>query len=298
MKSNRPFQILIIVLILITVAFAAVFFLIEKKKSKVEKPAEVIAAGWLQFKMGEYKQAIKLFQKVLDGVPENSDEQIQALYGLGCTNWLKLPGGDKEKAAELFNEVIKRAPGSDYDAWSMLALVRMLHMVPADQTPDYPKVRDEYQKVYEKFPDKIAGHEAFIYMIGAYLAAFTKEDAVIAKKKLDEFLKAHPDSPFVSSAWGLCSRACETLGDKQGQLDAKLKELEKREIDPANPFMDNANAYWSIAVVAEFEVGDFETARKYYKLMMKEYPMERRNFGAMRALERMDALEAKLKAEN
>ena len=298
MKSNRPLQISIAVMLLAAVAVAAVFFLVEKKKGKVEKPTDEIAAGWLQFRMGEYNQAIRIFQKVIDGVPENSDVQIQATYALGYAQWLKLPSSDKETAEKLFKEVMAKAPESEYAAWSMLALVRMQHIVPADQIPDYTKVREEYQKVYDRYPGHIVGHEAFIYMIGAYLAVFTSEDAETAKRKIEEFLQAHPDSPFVSSVWGLYAKACETLGLKRERLDAMLKELEKREIDSANPFMDNANAYWAIAVVAEFEVGDFDTARKYYRLMMKEYPREKRNFGAMRALGRMDALEAKLKAEN
>ncbi len=298
MRPNRPFQILIVVLTLITVSFAAVFLLIEKKKSEVEKPAEEIAAGWLQFKMGEYKQAARFFQKVLDGVPENSEARIQALFGLGYIQWLKqTPYGEKDVATKLFNEIIVKSPDSEYAAWSKLALARMKHMVATGETPDYPTVRKMYQEIYEQYPKKTAGHEAFVCMIGIYLASFTKEDAELAKEKLDEFIKVNPNSPFISSAWGLYACACETLGLKREMLDAKLKELENREIDPLSPSMDKANAYWSIAVIAEFEVGDFGIARKYYKLMLKEYPNERRNFGAMNALERMDALEAKLKAE-
>ncbi len=299
MKSNRPFQILLVVLIVITVIFAAFLFHIEKKKSKIEKPLDEIASAWLEFRMGEYTQSKKIFRKVIDNVPENSNEGLQSLYGLACTYWLEqLPYGDKDAAGAVFNEIIRKSPDSEFAAWSMLALVRMEHMVSADKTPDFPKVREGYKKIYEKFPDQIAGHEAFIYMIGTYLAVFTKEDAEFAKDRIDEFIKAHPDSPFISSAWSLYSKACETLGKKQEQLDAMLNELGKREIDPKNPWMDNSNAYWAIATVAEFEVGDFDTARKYYSLMMKEYPRERRNFAAKRAIERMDALETKLRKEN
>jgi hypothetical protein len=61
--------------------------------------------------------------------------------------------------------------------------------------------------------------------------------------------------------------------------------------------MENSTDYWSIAVVAEFEAGDFDTARKYYKLLMGEYPRDRRNFGALKAIERMNALEEKLRME-
>jgi len=298
-RQNRALQVFFAIIVLATIAFVVAFFFIKKTKTKVENPLDEISAAWLNFRMGEYNQAILKFQNVADGAPENSNERIQALYGLAYTEWLKqLPFGDKETASKLFNEIISKSPDSDYAAWSKLALARMKHIVPTGETPDYPVVRKMYQEIYDQYPKKTAGHEAFIYMIGTYLAAFTKEDAEFARKKLDEFIRDNPESPFISSAWGLLAKAYDILGMKEKKLDAMLKELDKREIDPKNPFMDNSSAYWAIASVAEFEVGDFDTARKYYKLMMQEYPRERRNFGATRALERMDALEAKLKAEN
>ncbi|MCX6985990.1 MAG: hypothetical protein NT118_14760 [Lentisphaerae bacterium] len=284
---------------IITAVFIVVLLTVEKKKkTKTETPLEEIASGWFQFRTGEYNQALKIFGKVLKGVPEKSEYQVQALYGLGYTQALKLPNADKPAAEMIFKDIIAKFPDSDYAVWSMLALVRMRHIVPSGTIPDYPDLRKGYQEIYDKYPNYIAGQESFIYLIETYLAAFTGEDAEIAKTKLAEFLKKHPDSSFVGTCWGLYSRACDTLGLKQEMLDAKIKGLEKKELDPTNPKMENSTDYWSIAVVAEFEVGDFDTARKYYKLLMTEYPRDKRNFGALKAIERMNALEEKLRKEN
>ncbi len=299
MKSGKNHIYLFTAVAVITAVFIIVIVTIEKnKKSKSESPAEEIASGWNQFRTGEYNQALNIFEKVLRGVPDKSEYQIQALYGLGCTQWLKLPTADKPAAEIIFKDIVSRFPNSDYAIWSMLALVRMKHIVPSGEIPDYPALRKSYQEIYDKFPNHIAGQEAFIYLIETYLAAFTKEDAELAKTKMGEFLKKHPDSSFIGTAWGLNAKACEVLGLKQEQLDGMIKGLEKKEIDPTNPKMENSTDYWSIAVVAEFEVGDFETARKYYRLLMTEYPRDRRNFGAKTAIERMDALEEKLRKEN
>jgi tetratricopeptide (TPR) repeat protein len=299
MKTSRPFIIFVIIVVLIATAFGVVFCFVGEKKPASERPIDEIAAAWLDFRMGEYNQAILKFQKAVDGSADNSEQRIQALYGLACTQWLKqLPYGDKNAATLYFKEIITKSPDSEYAAWSMLALVRMRHIVPSGTTPDYPDVRKGYKEIYDKFSGHTAGHEAFIYMIGTYLAMFTREDAEFAKTRLDEFIIKHPDSPFISSAWGLYAKACETLGKRQEQLDALLKELEKREIDPKNPKMDNSNAYWAIATVAEFETGDFDTARKYYRRMISEYPQEKRNFTAKKAIERMDLIEEKMRAEN
>jgi tetratricopeptide (TPR) repeat protein len=298
MKSEKT-KILFTGIAVITLVFIVVFATVEKKKkSKAENPAEEIASGWNQFKVGEYNQARKIFEKVLKNVPEKSDYRIQALYGLGYTQWLKLPNADKPAAESAFNEIISGFPDSDYAVWSMLALARMKHVVPSGEIPDYPALRKEYQEIYDKYPDHIAGQEAFIYMIETCLATFTKADAEFAKTKLGKFLKKHPDSSFSGIAWGLYAKACEALGLKQEQLDAMIKALENKEVDPTNPQMENSTDYWSIAVVAEFGAVNFDTARKYYRLLMAEYPRDRRNFGAKTAIERMNALEEKMRKEN
>jgi tetratricopeptide (TPR) repeat protein len=281
--------------LLISAAAVIVFF--AWKRARSENPALEIENAWLRFRMGEYKQAEKTFGRVLESVPRDSEIHFQALYGLGCALWLKLPSPDKASAEKIFKEIIRTAPESEYTPWSMLALARMLHIVPSDQTPDYPAVRKEYEALYEKFPNHIAAHEAFAYMIGTYIAACTKESAEIAKTRLDEFIKKHPDSPFISSAWGLYAKACETLGLKEEMLSTKIKSLEKLEIDPTNPKMEKSTVYWEIAVIAEFECGDFETARKYYGLLMLDYPRDRRNFGGGKAMERMNSIENKIRME-
>jgi outer membrane protein assembly factor BamD (BamD/ComL family) len=296
MKLGKP-QIFFTAVAVITAVFIVVTATIENKKSKAETPAEEIASGWNQFRVGEYNQALKVFGKVLKIVPEKSEYQVQALYGIGCTQWLKLPSADKPAAEIIFKDIIARFPDSEYAKWSMLALVRMKHIVPSGEIPDYPVLRKAYQEIYDRFPKHIAGQEAFIYLIETYLAVFTKDDAEFAKNKLSEFMTKHPDSSFIGTAWGLNARACETLGLKQEHLNSMIKGLEKKEIDPTNPKMENSTDYWSIAVVAEFEAGDFDTARKYYKLLMGEYPRDRRNFGALKAIERMNALEEKLRME-
>jgi outer membrane protein assembly factor BamD (BamD/ComL family) len=298
MKFGKQ-QIFLITIAIITAVFIVILATVEKKKkAKPETPLEEIATGWFQFRTGEYNQALKVFGKVLKGVPEKSEYQVQALYGLGCTQALKLPNADKSAAEMIFKDIIAKFPDSDYAIWSMLALTRMKHIVPSGTIPDYPDLRKGYQEIYDKFPNHIAGQESFIYLIETYLATFTGEDAEIAKTKLSEFLKKYPDSSFVGTAWTLYARACETLDLKQEMLDARIKGLEKKELDPTNPKMENSTDYWSIAVVAEFEAGDFDTARKYYKLLMAEYPRDRRNFGALMAIERMDALEDRLRKGN
>ena len=132
---------------MLAVAFALGSFFFGPKKSKVETPADGINSGWLSFKVGEYGQALKIFKKVLKSAPEKSEYQVQASYGLGCTQWLKLPNADKPAAQIIFKDIVARFPNSDYAVWSRLALARMKHLVPSGEIPDYPPLRKDYQEI-------------------------------------------------------------------------------------------------------------------------------------------------------
>lgn len=256
-----------------------------------------ISKGWNNYRLGEYTQAEECFQKAIDNSISEPEINSKALYGMACVKWLKLPTPEKDKAAELFKLIVNKCPASEMAAWSMLALARQKHIVEPGQLPDYAVVRDEYKKVYERFPKMFAGHEAFIYMESTYLTSFTKADAELAASELKNFISENPDSMFLSSAWSLVAEACRILDKKDESLDAKLKAMDKIELDPTNPFMDNASRYWDIATTAEFECGRFDTAKKYYQLLLDQYPTERRRFAAKVAIARMDDITGKIRRE-
>jgi hypothetical protein len=88
-----------------------------------------------------------------------------------------------------------------------------------------------------------------------------------------------------------------TLKQPELRLRAEENALKTYEIDPTNPSAELGWFYWTVATIAEFEVGDFDTARKYYRKLLAEYPHDQMVFGAKQALKRMDDLEAKLRAE-
>jgi tetratricopeptide (TPR) repeat protein len=208
-----------------------------------------------------------------------------------------MPDQDKEKAGALYREIIERAPEGDLAAWGWLGLARMEHLVPVGEDPDYDAVREAYREVVARFPDHPAGQEAFLYLQSTYVAAMDEEQTRSALEALKAFVEHRPDSGFASPCYSLMAACYEILDEPERRLQADLMAYETSEIDPTNPFQDNAWRYWILATVAEFEAGDFDTARRFYRLLIEEYPTETRKYGAEQALERMDALEARLRNE-
>ena len=262
------------------------------------RPAEeLIRTGWDAFRLGDFDQATRSFEEARLAAKPASDEYRSALFALATTWNLRRPGEDREKATILYQELISSAPDSDLAAWSSLALARMQHLMPVGTEPDYGQVREAYHNVIQACPDHPAAEEATIYLYSTYVATMNPDDCRKVLVDLQRFVDTHPDSGFLSAAYGLMSECYKTLKEPEKEFQAKLQAFNTREVDVTNPFYDNSWRYWNIAASAEFEAGDFDTARKYYTLLIQEYPQDIRVFSAKQAIERMEHIEETMRKE-
>lgn len=257
-------------------------------------PAARVAQGWNQFSMGEYSLAAKRFETAAAEAVADDALRAQAVYGLAVTAWLRQPDPELPKAEALFRE-LAAGNNADYAAWSALCLVRIKHLVPGDATPDYLSLHKAYMAVYEKYPQHAAGEEAFLYAQAVRVVKQDKAEAATVVQDIDAFIGTHPKSGFLSGLYSLKSSCHTLLEQPEARLAADIRSLECRIADSGDPWRDNAASYWSIATVAEFEAGDFTTARTYYRKLLTEYDNDLRGFAAQEALARMDAVEAKLR---
>lgn len=258
-------------------------------------PKAQLDGGWAAYRLGDYATALRNFEAAAKS-PDASETQLQALYGLAAVWNFRRPGEDPAKAAELYTKITTLAPKHDLAAWSFLALARMKHVVPVGEEPDVAEVRKAYQACIDRFPMHLAGEEAFVYQQSTYVAKLSADDAQKAAAALQVFVAQHKSSPFISAAWLLLAEAHTILKQPEKALAARIRSLESEEIDPSSP-LDQALTLWQIATMAEFDAGDFKTARVYYSRLIAEYPNDMKVFAAKAALKRMDAFEAKLKAE-
>jgi len=213
-------------------------------------PKEKVLEGWNNYRMGEFSLAIRAFESVTQNNGADPEIRFQALYGLATTWNLRRPDEDAKKATQYYNQILKLAPQSDWAAWSLLALARMKHLVPVGTEPDVPKLYQAYQAVIDRFPNHIAAQEALVYQQSLLISTFQPKDAEKALGILEKFVTTHPESYFLSSAYGLIATCNETLNRPEGKLQALIRQLETQKVDPTNPFFENASSYWVIATVA------------------------------------------------
>lgn len=266
------------------------------RREAAQATDDPIGAAWSDYILGEYDRAIARFEGVRAADASGGAAWQNATYGLATTWNLRRPGEDLDKARAYYEELLRAAPDSDLAAWSALALARMKHLVPVGEDPDYDEVRKAYREVMDRYPDHLAAKEAFLYDNATLISSLDPAQTREAMAALEAFVK-NPDNAFVGPAWSLIAVGATTLGDPERRLFAEKMSLETTEVDPTNPFTEYAWQYWNLATIAEFEVGDFNEARTYYRKLIEEYPQDIRVYGAKQALERMDALEEKIRAE-
>jgi tetratricopeptide (TPR) repeat protein len=279
------------------------------REIQATSPKEMIGEGWKKYQMGEFKFAIKAFEKSLEEPKITQDEKVQAMYGLAITWDLRRPDEDQPKAIAYYNQIIQLEPDSVWAAWSSLAIVRMKHLavrlpdmtLPKDSKENkayqetLEKIYQDYQKVIDRYGQTKAGEEAVIYQQAIRTSRLTTEECKKTRDTLLTFIQKHPNSPYASAAWGLLSTCYTILNQPELKLQALINQNKTQVIDPSNPFFDNSWLYWIIATVAEFEAGDFPTARVYYTKLITEYPRDSRIYLCQKALKRMNAVEAGLR---
>ncbi len=284
--------------IVLTSILATVFLVSGcAKRHEALTPMAALEVGWQEYRLGEFDRAVERFDGALTAAGPAGDVRLQAMYGLAATWNLRLPAQDQDKAraAELYQAILDEAPESPLAPWADLALARMKHLVPVGEDADYSVIQPAYERIIKKYPGHLVAREAFIYLMGTKVATLETNDLKEAIARLGQFVSETNDRSFFQPAYSLMAVSYNALGMQKERLEVEIASLDVTEVDPTNPYNEFSWQYWNIATIAEFELGDFETARAYYKKLLAEYPRDRRVYGAKQALLRMEKVEQRVR---
>lgn len=259
----------------------------------VRQSKDLVGEGWEYCRLGEYDIAVRVFQQA----EATAAARVAALFGEAQTWQLRRPTPDRKKAAALYQQVLAEAPQSDYAAWSLLSLAWIKVADSVREPGDVGAVQADFLAVLGKFPEHLAGHEAFLSVQTLKLQRNGPAvwHAVLAA--LAQFLQQHPQSPYASAALLLRAHCYRMLGEPANELAAVQQSWQMSEADPRNPKQNQVAIEWRIATLAEFDVGDFALAREHYRRLIAEYPTEQRVFLAKQELRHMDEIEAQFRQE-
>jgi outer membrane protein assembly factor BamD (BamD/ComL family) len=264
-------------------------------------PPAMLAEGWEHFRFNDFKTAMSTFSRARAAIPPDDPLHAEALFAIAATFNHRRPGADFKHAEILYNQIVTEYPETDAAAWSLLAIARMRHLEmwdPDSAGRDRSHVGEAYQRVIDRYPKHPAGEEAVLYQQANALASRDKDQAAEAALRIGRFVADHPESQLVPWAYHLLSMCHDVMDDPGGWMRAKGLAVEHTEYDPTTAMEVSMALYtWLVAVTAEFEVGDFDMARAFYKKYLDEYPTHDNAYAARRALTRMDETEARIRAE-
>ena len=185
---------------------------------------------------------------------------------------------------------------SEEAAWAGLAIIRDEQVEAAVEEGALERGDKLYADFAAGHPHTAAGEEAFVDRMALHVQTQTAGEEGFAIAAIGDFLRENPGTREKSALYLLLSKAHVARGEFPEGLAAAVASVEAKEIDPANPAQNNISEYYRIGMMAQYDVGDFATARKYYGLFLKEYPRDLRAFNVKRMLQHLDATETALRA--
>lgn len=260
-------------------------------KRETGTPQEILDRGWKYFAVEQAAEAERCFNTVLESAADKS-LRCQAAYGLAQVQSLLRHGQGSRRAVEFFKRVIALDPEGPLAAWAALGIVRDKHL-PARSDASIPveELKREYAQVIERYPGTPAADDAFLYRMSLYLQSLTAADAQVVVDETRTRLAITPTGNQASMLHHLAAQAYHTLNRHRESVEATIQSWETRVLEPTTPPNYNYE-YYTIALAAEYDVGDFALARKYFQLFLKEFPTDQKAFTVRAELQRMDTIEA------
>lgn len=272
--------------------------------------ATLLRKGWTEFRLREFTRSVRVFEKLAAATRAKAAKAAPgteakprtplwyyrwALFGQACCWNCRQDGRDGARATALLKEITDSAPASDPVAqWAAFDLVRVKHLASASLPLDFADLARSYMELWTKFPNTAPGTQGLLMGLTLQQYAELRPYQEIADDG-QRYIEANPTSPYTPRFYSLVAGCYQRMGQPDKYIALVGKMLETQERDPTNPRFENAGTYWRLAYEAEFVAGDFETARKYYRMIQTEYPRVIFIYGVEQALKRMDEIEAALR---
>jgi len=288
-----------------------------RRKVGAETSDAAFEKGWVYYRLTEFNLAQTYFEASYD-LATNDMQRIRALSSQADVWNYRNTGHDRKKAAEIYKRIIEEDTSKAWAPWAALALVRQAQWKAIDQFPDLedpvdkdgnPVLEDDkpvlgliklYRAVMTDYPGTMAAEEAFLYLQTLRIAQLQDDVLATGVEELEEWVVANPDSKLLSRAYAMLGHGYHLQRQGVKYIGALAKSSEIALIQGQNeniPQADQSENYFKMGVAAQFDAGDFEMARKYYRMLIEEAPTDQRVFIAEQHMAQMDEYEESVREE-
>jgi tetratricopeptide (TPR) repeat protein len=259
--------------------------------------AEKIASATQEVAFVNLEKARDLYAEARAMSEPGSLDWQKALLGEATCIWHLLPiqRENADKAAQLFNELVRVSPRGPFAARALMNLGRILELPDDREDPvDLPGARAFYQKVFDGWAnDPIAG-EAALRIAGTYIQTYEETAVRKGVELLRTWVEAHPADGLASIMWQYLA---ETYFFPVQDYRRALEAYDKVDALGWTEKGFQGGTYWRIAQMSEQWLKDRDAAIKYYTKIIQEIPSSGKAYESQLALRRLGAPAPRLEHE-
>jgi len=245
-----------------------------------------LASAWQDVGFLDYRRASAQFEKARESAAKDSDEWRESTLGLALCLHQRQPDvkSEKERAGELYDELIAASEGKPIQATALLLRGKLAQLVDYFGDEEDPAAAAGfYARIIKIWPDSACAHEAAVYLAQTAVFSMNRDAAAKAVKDLESWIAAHPDNPHAATQWLMISLAYRMpLEDYAKAVDASVKAVETGL--PKEMSVDGL--YWRIASMAE-KTGKKDTAKDFYTRIIVEIQRSRYTYAAQQRIKEM-----------
>jgi len=242
--------------------------------------------AWQEIGYNNFRGAAPFFRRLRDAAEPGSDAWIEATMGLALAYQHRQPDtkSDKDRAAALYDELIRATEGNPVQALALLMRARLADQIDyyGDQ-PDPETARKLYGRIIRQWPQSPYVHRAALYIAQLDVFSMTRDGAEKGVRFMREWLQQHPRNPLAYLQWELIAYASMYPLDRPADAVAAFRKAEEAGLPP---FTKWDSFYWRVANLAQ-KAGDRATAAAYFRRIITD--VQRSGF-AYEAAERLREL--------
>lgn len=261
---------------------------------------ELLKKAWMEYKLGEYSQAEKLFTQAKNKVKDDKS-YCEALTGIAfCYQYAKkqqTAAGDYRYAIELYEQALKKIDQDSkyrplFTAMRAECYFNIYRLT--GEKDNLNKAVKLWNEIQQKWSTTVAGQDALLYQVVAMTGDdYSTPEALQLAKQLKIYLKTNKIIPLKTGKRAavkkklLAAVMSNYLGDfyfwRQDYRNA-IKWLINYYQLGASSYAYKADVLFKIARIADIKLNDKPLAIKYYTLFQDEIKSDKRRYFAQQRI--------------
>ncbi len=240
------------------------------------KPAgETLEDGWQAYRSRNFAAAEEVFRSAL-GAGLNRD-RLLARLGLAMIEHFRMPGPRPDVAIPMYEALLGEAAADPLFKANLHILLGDAHLNKEGSDP--AQAEQHYAQARLAAPESLFAREAALRLARLRLRQPTEQGFRSAVMILEEDIAGHPSSPLAATLHLLCARLLMALHQPEDTLRARQHLEQAYEVGLVNQ-RRKGDVLYAVAAMSERELGDPETALRYYQLLEDSIPTDLRMYYA------------------